>query len=86
MAQIATMDVEKLLSFFQNLYAHALTLQDLIANQDDRQYEDFRPKYDRQAAEQFGLFYRALNDPRAFSSAVKAFLDMHPEPKPNRIQ
>jgi hypothetical protein len=32
----------------------------------------------------FELFYRALNDPRGFSNAVKEFLDMHSVP--NRLQ
>jgi hypothetical protein len=73
-------DVAYLLQFFPKLYAHALTIQDLMATDDERKYEDVRPKYDQQASEQFELFYRALNQPEAFSAAVKDFLDTHPEP------
>lgn len=78
-------DIEKFLHFFQDLYAYALTLKELIESEDDRQYDDVKPKYDRKAAEQFELFFRALNDPQAFSKVVKAFLDTHPMP-PSRVQ
>ncbi len=72
-------DLDKLIHFFQELYAHAPTLQDLVQTADNRTYERIKPQYDRQAAEQFEIFYRALNDPRAFAKAVQDLLDTHPK-------
>lgn len=51
-------DIEKLLYLAQQLYAHALTLQELIWSGGEAPYEAVRPKYDRQAAQQFSLFMR----------------------------
>jgi hypothetical protein len=51
------MDMEKLLHFSQQLYAHALTLQEVIRNQGQETYEVLRPRYERQAAQQFEIFY-----------------------------
>ncbi len=73
-------DLEKLLRFFQGMYAHALTLQDLIQTQDDRRYVDVRGNYDSQAEREFALFFLVLNDTEAFAVAVKAFLEAHQEP------
>jgi hypothetical protein len=53
-------DLERVLHFSQQLYAHALTLQELIRNEGEVRYEVLRPRYDRQAAQQFEIFYRAL--------------------------
>jgi hypothetical protein len=53
-------DLKKLLHFSQQLYAHALTLQEMIRNEGEVTYEALRPKYDRQAAQQFEMFYRTL--------------------------
>jgi hypothetical protein len=53
-------DLKKLLHFSQQLYAHALTLQEMIRNEGEVTYEALRPKYDRQAARQFEMFYQAL--------------------------
>ena len=53
-------DLKKLLHFSQQLYAHALTLQEMIRNEGEVTYEALRPKYDRQAAQQFEMFYQAL--------------------------
>jgi hypothetical protein len=50
-------DQEKLLHFSQQLYAHALTLQEVIRTEGEAAYEDLRPRYDRQAAQQFEIFY-----------------------------
>lgn len=50
-------DSEKLLHFSQQLYAHALTLQEVIRNQGEVAYDVLRPAYDRQAARQFEIFY-----------------------------
>lgn len=68
-------DFEKLLQFFQEMYAHTLTLQDLIQSEDERQYVDVKPRYDRVAANEFAIFYRALNEPEVFAKAVRDFLD-----------
>ena len=72
------MDFEKLLRFFQNTYAHALTLQEIIETQANAEvrYELLKEKYDRLAAEKFEMFYKALNEPQVFAKAVKEFLDM----------
>ena len=51
-------DTEKLLRLAQQLYAHALTLQELIRNEGKETYEVLRPRYDRQAAQQFEIFYQ----------------------------
>jgi hypothetical protein len=53
-------DLKKLLHFSQQLYAHALTLQEMIRNEGEVTYEALRRKYDRQAAQQFEMFYQAL--------------------------
>ena len=55
------MDMEKLLHFSQQLYAHALTLQEVIRNEGEVTYEVLRPRYDRQAAQQFEVFYHSFN-------------------------
>lgn len=54
------LDVEKVLHFSQQLYAHALTLQEMIRNKSEISYEVLRPRYDRQAAQQFEIFYHSL--------------------------
>jgi hypothetical protein len=55
------MDMGKLLHFSQQLYAHALTLQEVIRNEGEVTYEVLRPRYDRQAAQQFEVFYHSFN-------------------------
>jgi hypothetical protein len=56
-------ELEKVLHFSQQLYAHALTLQELIRNEGEETYEVLRPRYDRQAAQQFEIFYHSLKQP-----------------------
>jgi len=56
-------DPEKLLRLAQQLYAHALTLQEVIRNGGQVTYEVLRPKYDRQAAQQFEIFHPTLESP-----------------------
>ena len=56
-------DVEKLLHFSRQLYAHALTLQEVIRNDGKVAYEVLKPRYDRQAAQQFEIFYHTFNLP-----------------------
>jgi len=58
-----TIDVEKLLHFSQQLYAHALTLQEMIRNGGNSSYEILRPRCYRQAARQFEIFYDAFGWP-----------------------
>jgi hypothetical protein len=53
-------DIEKLLHFSQQLYAHALTLQEVIRNEGQVTYEMLRPRCDRQAAQQFEIFYHTF--------------------------
>ena len=53
-------DLKKLLHFSQQLYAHALTLQEMIRNEGEATYEALRPQYDRLAAQQFKMFYQTL--------------------------
>ena len=45
-------DLERLLHFSQQLYAHALTLQEVIRNEGRVTYEVLRPRYNRQATQQ----------------------------------
>ena len=52
------LDPERLLHFSQQLYAHALTLQEVIRNDGKEAYEALRPRFDRQAAQQFEAFFR----------------------------
>ena len=59
-------DTEKLLHFAQQLYAHALTLQEVIRNEGEVTYEVLRPRYDRQAAQQFEIFYPTPHRPARF--------------------
>jgi len=59
-------DLERLLNFSRQLYAHALTLQEVIRNEGEVAYEVLRPKYDRQAAQQFEILYHSLKPPSGF--------------------
>jgi hypothetical protein len=56
-------DPVKLLNFSQQLYAHALTLQEVIRTEGEVTYDVLRPKCDRQAAQQFEIFYRTGDEP-----------------------
>lgn len=55
--------LEKLLQFSRQLYAHALTLQEMIRSGGAIEYEVLRPRYDRQAAQQFEVFYHTFARP-----------------------
>jgi hypothetical protein len=57
------LNLQKLLHFSQQLYAHALTLQEVIRNEGEVAYEVLRPRYDQQAAQQFETFYRTFQRP-----------------------
>jgi hypothetical protein len=57
------LDPEMLLHLSQQLYAHALTLQEVIRNEGEVAYDVLRPRCDRQAAKQFEIFYRAGDEP-----------------------
>jgi hypothetical protein len=59
-------DLESLLHLAQQLYAHALTLQEMIWSDGKVTYEAARPKYDRQAAQQFEVFCQAGKRPPGF--------------------
>lgn len=59
-------DLEKVLHFSQQLYAHALTLQELIRSDGEVTYDVLRPRYDEQAAEQFEIFYDTLKRSSGF--------------------
>jgi len=56
-------DLENLLCFSQQLYAHALTLQEVIRTEGKVTYEVLRPGYDRQAARQFEVFNHTFKRP-----------------------
>jgi hypothetical protein len=53
-------ELDKLLHFSQQLYAHALTLQEVVRRQGEVRYEALRPICDRQAAQQFAVFYQTF--------------------------
>lgn len=59
----ATIDMPRLLQLAQQLYAHALTLQELMWSGGKASYESVRPKYELQAAEQFEVFYHTPKRP-----------------------
>ena len=56
-------DLENILRFSQQLYAHALTLQEVIRTEGKVTYEVLRPGYDRQAARQFEVFNHTFKRP-----------------------
>lgn len=60
------MDLERLLHFSQELYAHALTLQAVLRTGGELDYETLRPRYDQQAAQQFEIFHRTFQRPSEF--------------------
>jgi hypothetical protein len=55
--------LENLLHFSRQLYAHALTLQEVIRNAGEVRYEVLRPRYDRQAAQEFEMFCPTFKRP-----------------------
>jgi len=62
----SAIDPEKFLHFSQQLYAHALTLQEVIRNGGGVTYEALRARYERQAAQQFEVFYHSCEQPSGF--------------------
>ena len=56
-----TRDRERLLHLAQRLYAHALTLQEVIRNDGEVTYEVLRPRCERQAAQQFEIFHENVD-------------------------
>ncbi len=58
--------VEDLLHLSRQLYAHALTLQEVVRSGGEKTYEALKPRYDRQAAQQFEIFYRTFERPSGF--------------------
>jgi len=62
----SSVDLENVLHFSQQLYAHALTLQEVIRNEGQVTYEVLKPGYDRQAAQQFEVFYDNFKQPSGF--------------------
>ena len=59
----ALSDLETLLCFSQQLYAHALTLQEVIRSEGAATYEALRPKYDHLAAQQFEVLHHTFKPP-----------------------
>ena len=55
--------LEKLLQLSRQLYAHALTLQEMIRSGGKITYDVLRPRYDRQAAQQFEILYHTFERP-----------------------
>jgi hypothetical protein len=86
MPQPYPVDVKKLLEFFQNLYAHALALQEIqaeIRNLDPTVYSRLKAHFDNLAAEKFQLLYSVIDDPQGFAKATKDFLNSESKTKPN---
>jgi hypothetical protein len=83
-----SVDLENLLRFFRQVYAHAMTLQQMMEHPDweatEETYNRLRLENDRYAAEQFDLIFRALRDPIEFSAAIQAFLEI--QSKDGKIQ
>lgn len=89
MDQPNPIDLRKLLTFFRDAYAHAMTLQQMMENHlewviTEDEYDRFRAGNDLYAEQQFDLIFRAVNDPESFGKAVQAFLDK--QPKNGRVQ
>ena len=61
-------DIEKFLHFSQQLYAHALTLQEVLRNDGEATYEALRGRYDRQAAQQFEVFFHTFKRSSGFAA------------------
>jgi len=68
------LELERLLHLSRQLYAHALTLQEVIRNDGEVAYEILRPRYDRQAEEQFKIFDRAFKGPPGFRKRRRGVL------------
>ena len=81
-------DLEKLLRFCRDTYAHSMTLEELIllpeSDRTENKYGVLREKNDRIAEQEFDLLFRALHDPKGFADALRAFQNMHP--KTGKIQ
>lgn len=56
-------DLDRLLCFTQQLYAHALTLQEVIRSEGAATYQALRPQYDQLAAEQFQVLHHTFKPP-----------------------
>ena len=65
-------DVEKLLHFSRQLYAHALTLQEVIRNHGEVSYEVLKPRYDQQAAQQFEISITPSSCPQEFADVARS--------------
>jgi len=86
MPQPYPIDLKKLLAFFENLYAHSLVLEEIqaeVKGLDPTVYPRLKTHFDREAAEKFQMFYRALDDPQGFAKAAREFLDTESKTKPN---
>ena len=72
-------DLKTLLQLAQQLYAHALTLQELIWSQGRVRYEAVKPKYDRQAAIQFKVLRRAFTRPEGLHDQLERLRGQAPQ-------
>jgi hypothetical protein len=76
-------DLEHLLRFCRDTYAHAMTLQELMllpeSERTEGKYDLLRERNNQTAEQEFDLLFRALHDPRGFADALRAFLDTHPK-------
>jgi len=84
MPQPGAIDFEQFLRFFCDMYAHDLTLQEMIERRGEldlteRTYRNLRPRHDRFAELEFQIFFQALDDPKAFGKAVGDFLAANPK-------
>lgn len=82
-------DLDKLLRFFCDLYSHALTLQQMMAEHPEwkateEEYNFLRATNDVHDAQKFEIFFHSVNDAQGFGKAVRAFLDT--QPKTGRVQ
>jgi hypothetical protein len=75
-------DLDRLLRFFRQVYAHSMTLEQLIllpeSERTEEKYNALRKENDRTVEQDFDLLFRAVHDSTGFSAAVQAFLDNHP--------
>jgi hypothetical protein len=86
MTQPYPIDLKRLFGFFQNLYAHSLALDEIqaeVKGLDPTVYPRLKAHFDKEAADKFAMFYRALDNPKDFEEAATEFLDIESRKKPN---
>jgi hypothetical protein len=76
-------DLDRLLRYFRDLFAHSLTLEQMLllpeSDRTEEKYKSLRSQNDVAAEQEFRLFFRALHESTDFADAMTAFENMHPK-------